>query len=295
MAFIPFIQQTLPVVTLLSGCLAHIDEAIFLGNEPIIRTLLRILLPGELYFSLMRPPSAQTGQMHSLTSSLATKPLSAGGSILPARPLSSSLTTKPGYFMTGSINQSRGGLSVSLKTKQMVLACLRTTLANAIQMCALSTLPQTYPFYNIYTNELLQLSQLEICSIYLIGWLRLTQNLTLCYDGALVAQLVTILSYFPQLRYGIQRDTPEEPSELEHAASFNAFGSVTSNATPLMHTNSPALRPSSRASTASKATLRGISAGASSLNFRSIPGLFSPNFNVVSTPFIALLFSCLYV
>lgn len=109
--------------------------------------------------------------------------------------------------MTGSINQSRGGLSVSLKTKQMVLACLRTTLANAIQMCALSTLPQTYPFYNIYTNELLQLSQLEICSIYLIGWLRLTQNLTLCYDGALVAQLVTILSYFPQLRYGIQRDT----------------------------------------------------------------------------------------
>lgn len=289
-AFIPFIQQTLPVVTLLSGCLAHIDEAIFLGNEPIIRTLLRVLLPGELYFSLMRPPSVQTGQMHSLTSSLATKPLSAGGSILPARPLSSSLTTKPGYFMTGSINQSRGGLSVSLKTKQMVLACLRTTLVNAIQMCALSTLPQTYPFYNIYTNELLQLSQLEICSIYLIGWLRLTQNLTLCYDGALVAQLVTILSYFPQLRYGTQRDTPEEPSELEHAASFNAFGSVTSNATPLMHTNSPALRPSSRASTASKATLRGISAGASSLNFRSIPGLFSPNFNVVSTPFIALLF-----
>lgn len=289
-AFIPLVQQTLPVVTLLSGCLAHIDEAIFLGNEPIIRTLFRVLLPGELYFSLIRPSSAQSGQIHSLTSSLATKPLSAGGSILPARPLSSSLTSKSGYLMTGgSINQSRGNLSVSLKTKQMVLTCLRNILMSAIQSYAFSTAPQSYPFYNIYTNELFQFSQLEICSIYLIGWLRLTQNLTLCYDGTLVAQLITILSYFPQLKYGVQRDIPEEAIEPERVASFNAFGSLTSNATPLMHTNSPALRPSSRASTASKTALRGAM-GASNSTFRSIPGLFSPNFNVVSTPFIALLF-----
>ena len=288
-AFIPLVQQTLPIVALLSGCLAHIDEAIFLGNEPIMRTLFRVLLPGDLYFSLIRPPSAQSGQIHSLTSSLATKPLSAGGSILPARPLSSSLTNKAGYFVPGSINNSRGGISVSLKTKQTVLTCLRSTLMSAIQSYAFSTGPPTYPFYNIYTNELLQFSQLEICSIYLIGWLRLTQSLTLCYDSTLVSQLITMLSYFPQLRYGNQRDIPEEATEPERVTSFNAFSSLTSNATPLMHTNSPALRPSSRASTTSKPALRGAS-GVSSSSLRSISGLFSPNFNVVSTPFIALLF-----
>lgn len=288
--FIPLVQQTLPVVTLLSGCLSHIDEAIFLGNEPITRTLFRVLLPGDLYFPLIRPSSTQSGQMHSLTSSLASKSLSTGSSMLPARPLSSSLTNKHGYLMTGSINQSRSNLPMSLKTKQMVLTYLRSILANAIQSYTAQGATQSYPFYDIYTTELVQLSPLEICSIYLIGWLRLTQNLTLCYDSTLISQFLTILACFPYLKYGIQQDISEEATEPERVTSYNAFGSLTSTATPLMYTNSPALRPSSRASTASKQALRGTSTGVTGSNSRSIPGLFSPNFNVLSTPFIALLF-----
>ncbi|TNJ26305.1 HECT domain-containing protein [Giardia muris] len=248
----PLVLKTLPYVFLLSGCVAQFDEAVFVGNTALLRDVLRALLPTEVYDGLIRAPVSGFGA-GTTSFTLTGHDLSNASGIL-TRPLSNSLAARTiGCFGSTAGMQST---IIPLDTRRDVISGLKQALQVWVTNTALSA--GAYPLYDVYENCIIELSQLEICSIYVIGWLRLSAQNRVYSDTASTGSLVAMLSRLPQLQYSPVYGT----DDAEY--SFLSFGATV---------------PS-----------RLVSANPSSSHSTPIPGLFSPQFHTASKPLISLLF-----
>lgn len=248
----PLVLKTLPYIFLLSGCLAQFDEAVFVGNDALLRDVLRALLPTEVYDCLIRAPVSGLGA-GTTSFTLTGHDLSNASGIL-TRPLSNSLAARTiGYLGSTAGMQST---IIPLDTRRDAIAGLKQALQTWVTSTALSA--GAYPLYDVYENCVIELSQLEVCAIYIIGWLRLSAQNRVYSDTTSTGSLVAMLSRLPQLHYSPVYGT----DDAEY--SFLSFGATV---------------PS-----------RLVSANPNSSHHSPIPGLFSPQFHTASKPLISLLF-----